>query len=315
MRTVLSIAMILLLADAVFAQSNTINAIIGDVSFVQRFQQAPEYSTNEVLRIQTHLQYVEDLLRQKSTAYLKKKQRQKRKLVLDLLHHYWENGVFPKNYDYPGRRPCFIDCDGNICAVGYLIEQTTGREVAEKINAKHKYDYLPDMHEKLIDEWAKEYGLTLEECAMIQPTYGYIPTDQTYTIPVKTGYGISSGFLGGVNLGVNMINLSNRNLGRSKTLGYMGLISGTSQIVLGLSNIRKDEVEGSINGPSRTMSYRQQNNLSYINIAAGTTTVLTSAFNLILNKHTKDKRNALNLYSYPDINNKMVAGLAFTRSL
>jgi hypothetical protein len=303
-----------LLSDAT-AQENSINAIIGDLSFVQRFQQSPDHSTDEVTRIQTHLGYVEEVLRNVRTSHLSKKQKNKRAAVLNLLHEYWTNGVFPKNYDYEGRRPCFIDRDGNICAVGYLVEKTAGREAAEQINNRHQYDYLLEMNEEAINNWAKEHGLTLEECAMIQPTYGYVPTDQTFNVPIKPAYGISSGFVGGVNLGISMLNLSGRNLGRSKTLSYLGLLSGTSQIVLGLTNIRQDDKEYSINGPSTTVSYKYQNHLSYINIAAGTTTVLTSAVNLYLNKRIKDKRNALNLYTYPDINSKMVTGLSFTRSL
>ncbi|MBD0368092.1 MAG: hypothetical protein ICV53_18560, partial [Flavisolibacter sp.] len=171
------------------------------------------------------------------------------------------------------------------------------------------------MNDESISKWAEEHGLTLEECAMIQPTYGPVPTDQTFDVPVKTSYGITSGFAGGVNLGVNILNLSNRNFGRAKALSYVGLVAGTSQVALGLANLRKDEKEYFINGPSRTVSYKAQNNLSYINIAAGTATVFTSAANLILNNRIRDKRNAFNFYSYPNMNNKMMAGVAFTRSL
>lgn len=315
MKRMMVIVIVTCLSTFAFAQENSINAIIGDVSFIHRFQHLPGQNTDEVTRIQTHLSFVEEVLRKARTSHLSKKQKNKRAVVLNLLHEYWTNGVFPKNYDYAGRRPCFIDRDGNICAVGYLIEKTAGRKLAEQINSLHQYDYLLDMNEEVINNWAKEHGLSLEECAMIQPAYGYIPTDQTFNVPVKSAYGISSGFIGGANLGITMLNFSGRNFGRFKTLSYIGLLSGTSQIVLGLTNIRQDDKEYSINGPSRTVSYKYQNHLSYINIAAGTTTVLTSAVNLYLNKRIRDKRNAINLYSYPDINSKMVTGLTFTRSL
>lgn len=316
MKIMIYLAIALLLANALIAQSNTINSLIGDISFTQRFQQKPGNNADEILRIQTHLSYVEDLLRQRNISHLNKKQKRKRAIVLDLLHQYRMAGVFPKNYDFKGqRRPCFIDRDGAICAVGYLIEQTIGRRVAEEINASHKYDYLLDMNEAIISEWTEQYGLKLKECAMIQPSYGYIPTDQTFNAPVKPAYGISSGFLGGLNLGVSIMNLSTRNFSRSKTFPCIGLISGTSQIVLGLTNIRKDDKQYQINGPSRTVSYKSQNNLSYINIAAGTTTVLTSAVNLFMNRRIKDKQNTVHVYSYPDITNRLVTGIAFTRSL
>jgi len=112
-----------------------------------------------------------------------------------------------------------------------------------------------------------------------------------------------------------LINLISRYSSRSKTIGYLGLLTGTTQIVLGLTNIKKDEQEFMINGPSRTISHRQQNSISYINIATGTTTVITSAFNLLLSSHTKNKRNSVALYSYPNVCNKLTTGLSITRSL
>jgi hypothetical protein len=100
----------------------------------------------------------------------------KRNHLLDLLHDYWTKAVFPRNYDYKAeRKPCFIDKDGTICAVGYLVEQTAGREAAETINFKHKYDVVMEMNDEMVDNWINKSGLTKEECAMIQPTYGPPP--------------------------------------------------------------------------------------------------------------------------------------------
>ena len=306
----------LVCATCGFSQNeNTVNAVLGDKSFVETFEQLPDQNTNEVLRLQTHLKYVEELLGAKNVLHLTKQQTANRTKALRLLHEYWSKGVFPKNEAYKQRRPCFIDREGNICAVGYLIEQTAGREVAEDINRSHQYEYLLDMNEPTIKKWATEYGFSLEECAMIQPTYDPIPADQTYEVPVKTSYGISSAVATGANIGVNIMHLTNRSGRKSGAMNYLGLLTGTSQIVLGLANTRKNQTEYRINGPSRTVSYKGQNNLSYLNIAAGTTTVLTSAINLFLYKHTKEKKSAFNIYSYPDINNTVTAGLSFTRNL
>lgn len=313
MKHTLAIVMAVIIYSAGEAQSNTVNAVIGDISFLNRYHELPGDHASEQIRIQTHLSYVEQILRAASVHRLTRKQQRNREVVLGLLHNYWSTAVFPKNYDHPGRRPCFIDRDGNICAVGYLIEKTESRQLAEKINKKHQYAFLLDMKEEVIRQWADKNGLTEEECAMIQPSYGYVPTDQTYHVPIKTGYGISSGLVGGLNVGINILQFSNRHTGR--TFSCIGLVSGTSQIILGLASIRKNETESYVNGPSRTISYQPQNNLSYVNIAAGTTTVITSAVNLFINRRIRDKRNAVSLYSYPDINNRMVTGLAFTRNL
>jgi len=121
------------------------------------------------------LEYVEKFLREKNTNGLTKELKMKRVQLLDLLHNYWVSGIFPSNYDYPGIRiPCFIDKDGKICAVGYLIEKTAGIQIAEHINSKHKYQKILEMNDPLVNSWVTTSGLTLGECATIQPDYGPI---------------------------------------------------------------------------------------------------------------------------------------------
>lgn len=308
----------LLLACTIYSQNtlNTVNAVIGDESFIQTFNTYPDNSTGELVRIQTHLMFVEQLLRNKNLLPLTKRQKRNREKVLDLLHQYWTSGVFPSNYDYPAeRKPCFIDRDGKICAVGYLVEKTEGRQIAEKINSAYQYQYISEMNEAIINSWAKENGLTLQECALIQPTYGGMPTDKTIDAPVQTSYGISSGIIGGSNIAVNIFNLRNQNAGNYKTISQIGLVSGTAQLVLGLANIRKDRIDYGINGYNTKTSYKAQNNLSYINIASGAATVLTSSLNLWLNKNKKEVKNNVSFYSYPSINQEMNLGLSLVRRI
>lgn len=159
-------------------QIQPVNAIIGDESFVETFGRRPDNQTSEALRIETHLAYVEKKLRSRNVTHLPEHMQKKRQQLLDLLEEYRDAGRFPKNYDHPSeRRPCFIDQDGAICAVGYLIEQTAGREVAERINTRHPYDYIQDMDMPEVKEWIRQSGLTEEECAMIQPAYTFQSPD------------------------------------------------------------------------------------------------------------------------------------------
>jgi len=155
----------------------TINPVLGDISFVSKYGYLPNATTDENLRIVTHFEYVENLLRQKDVSNLSPELQQRRQQMINLFHDYKVAGKFPRNYDYSDqRRPCFIDKDNTICAVGYLVEQTAGRTAAEAINEKFKYDDLLDMNYALVDDWVAESGLTKEEVAMIQPTYGpYYP--------------------------------------------------------------------------------------------------------------------------------------------
>ena len=292
-----------------------VNALLHDESYIASFGVIPDAATNEQERIQTHLSYVEQLLRTADATNLTNNQQANRTFILDILHQYWTAGIFPTNRDYPDqRRPCFIDADGNICAVGYLIEQTKGRQLAEDINARHQYDFLLDMKEPAIEAWADEYGLTLEECAMIQPTYGAPPPDQTSYADIQTGYGVSSGLVGGTNIAINIANLSNR-LKHNTALSYIGLMTGTGQVIMGIANVKRTSSLPVINGGETYTSYKAQNNLSYVNIAMGTTTIVTSALNLVLQKKIKDKRNAFNLYSYPNYTSSVSMGLSFTRKI
>jgi hypothetical protein len=292
-----------------------INPVLHDESFIAKFAVLPSASTDETARIQTHLSYVEQLLRSASRE-LTATQRHNRLRVLDLLHTYSEAAKFPLNRAYPGeRRPCFIDDDGTICAVGYLVEQTIGRDAAEQINAKHQYDFLLDMNEPALIAWANEYGFTLEECAMIQPTYGPPPPAETINKEIKTSYGVSSGVVGGMNLAMNMANFSGR--WKSNTgMQFVGLITGAGQVIMGATNIKKSTTSSNyFNGAVTVTSYKSQNTLSYVNIALGTTTMISSALNLLLNKKNVESRNAINLYSYPNESNSVTMGLSLTRKI
>ncbi|MEI9808639.1 MAG: hypothetical protein WDO16_12690 [Bacteroidota bacterium] len=317
MKKIIFYCCLLFISVPVFAQQKLqeINPLLHDQSYIAAFGIAPGETSSEQLRIQTHLSYTEQLLRSTSPAGLTKDQQANRSVILGVLHDYVEAGKFPTNKDYPGeRRPCFIDADGAICAVGYLIEQTKGRTLAETINAKHQYDFLLDMNEPAIAIWANEYGLTLEECAMIQPTYGGQVTTVTNSADVKTGYGVSSALMGGANIAFNIANLSSRGK-QSLVLSYLGFITGTGQIIMGATAVKKTTTQYWINGGQTITSYKKQNNLSYANIALGTTTLVTSVLNLVMNKKNKETRNVFNLYSYPDYSHSITMGLSFTRKL
>jgi hypothetical protein len=286
----------------------TVNDLIGDISYIQTFGHKPNNETDENTRLQTHLKYVEQLLRNKDISSLTVEQKENRKKMLDLLNEYWTAGVFPKNFDYPDQRiPCFIDKNGNICAVGFLIEQTAGRQVAEEINSKFKYEYLLAMNDPKIDSWVLASGLTKEECAMIQPAYGPAPTDNY----ISPAYGVSSSLIGGLNLSLNTINGIQISKGaNSKTVPILGLITGAGQIALGTLNYPKEQMTwgGTYVNPA-------QRNLSLINIGLGTSTMILSSWNLITNRKPKEKSLSWNIYSFPTQDSNMGLGFSLTKRL
>lgn len=303
--------MLIMTATEAQLGTRTINNIIGDDSFIKTFGYAPDETTDEKTRIQTHLAYVENLLRNNEPENLTAAQKRNRAMVLDLLHQYSSTGNFPSNYDYADeRRPCFIDRDGNICAVGYLVAETAGMEVAEEINSKHQYDFLLDMNEEVLSDWANENGLTLEECAMIQPSYNYPNPDNGYSGGVTPGYAVGSALVGAANVTFSVLTLTGN---KSKGVGYAGLITGTVGIIMGAVSIRPDG-QYEENGYTYTVSYQQQRNLSYANIVMGATSLVSSGINLLMIKK-KERKNTISLYSYPGINNALNVGFSLTRKI
>lgn len=286
-----------------------VNSVLGDASFVSKYGEAPDETTDEDLRISTHLEFVENLLRAKNTAGLTEEQKAKRSRMLDLLHQYRTIGIFPRNYDHKERTPCFIDKDGRICAVGYLVEKTAGREVAETINKDFKYAEIMEMNSQLLDDWITRSGLTKEECAMIQPGYGSPgccdigPTDPPNTITKQ--YAITSSVFSGINLSANVVNGVQIAKGsNNKAVAVVGLISGAGQILLGVS-------EGGLHWSGTN---EKQKNLSMMNIGLGTTTMLLSTWNLLSNRKPRDKKTTLCLNSF-EFNNQPVMAFTLTRRL
>src|SRR5262245_15907273 len=98
---------------------------------------------------------------------------ERRRALLGYLGEYIAKGITPRNTRLPWRSPVFIDDDGAICAVGYLIERSVGRSLAERIAAAHPFDFLEEIAAAMpaVRAWIDSSGFTLEELASIQPGY------------------------------------------------------------------------------------------------------------------------------------------------
>jgi hypothetical protein len=176
--TLTIIASLCVAASTSFAQSpNTdrsfmggANHHLGDDAFVAQFGRPPT-DGEEKLRIRTHFLAVRELLASRPAT--RPELAEKRAKILAHFDDYIAKGTTPKNAHLPWRTPVFIDDEGTICAVGYLIEQTAGRPVAEKIAKTHRYSYLEEIVQAMpeVKQWVEDSGLTLEELASIQPGY------------------------------------------------------------------------------------------------------------------------------------------------
>lgn len=171
------LALLVLLATALPAAAaptvlrDGANHHLGDDSFVARFGRSPTPADAEALRMTVHLTYVRDLLARRPATSPALAPR--RAALLGYLDDYVAKGVTPRNTYVARRNPVFIDRDGNICAVGYLIERSVGRALPETIAAAHRLDYLEDIAAAMpeVDAWVAASGFTLDELASIQPGY------------------------------------------------------------------------------------------------------------------------------------------------
>ena len=168
----LSILAVCLLAGASHAEPRSgANHRLGDDSFVAAYGRAPTGDDAERTRMATHLKFVRAELAAKPAT--RPELAAKRTQLLGYLDDYIAKGTTPQNTRLPWRSPVFIDDFGNICAVGYLIERSVGRDVAETIAAKHRFDYLEDIAQAMpaVRHWIDASGFTIDELASIQPGY------------------------------------------------------------------------------------------------------------------------------------------------
>ena len=185
------------------AHRHAINAVLGDLSFVVHYGMTPPPGTDLGLRVRTHLKFVHALLSRRDVSDLPADLREARQRNLARLREYIDAGRFPHNYLYPDEnRPCFIDRDERICAVGYLVERSAGREIAERINEEFQSEFLWRMRLPELDRWSAGSGLSLLELSMIQPGYpasfNVNVTQDSDKAPARvavTGYAFDGGFV------------------------------------------------------------------------------------------------------------------------
>jgi hypothetical protein len=91
-------------------------------------------------RIADRLVYLETLLRSRDVSDWPEALRVERMKNIDHLHQYRVQGKFPTNYDRPDEHlPCFMDRDGNFCAVAYLVAYSAGLPIADELNSDYQH--------------------------------------------------------------------------------------------------------------------------------------------------------------------------------
>lgn len=213
-------------------RGKTINAIIGNQSYVAQYGHQPGPEISEIKRIRTHLTYVRNLLANKDISNLSENQKERRNRNLRRLTAYISEESFPVNEGYPNqRRPNFIDSEGRVCAVGYLIAQSQGLEAAKRIKKKYQYAYVRDMQSAFLAEWADRNGFTIRELAMIQPAYDWEDPHQNDKINRSAEV-----LWLGANVGLSGLNTIQGFRNSSSLVPAIGgIASGVAQFTLGTS--------------------------------------------------------------------------------
>lgn len=170
-KTILLASLLLSVAPSAHAHGG-VNAVAGDRSWIELHGALPPPDAGEGERITTHLAWVEARLRAASVDHLTLTQRRARLALLDALHAYTAARAFPRRDDgVPGRRPRFVDAEGRHCAVAHLVRASAGPSLVSAVQRAHADDYVMDMQVPALAAWASRSGFTIEELALIQPTY------------------------------------------------------------------------------------------------------------------------------------------------
>ena len=128
---------------------------------------------SEAIRIQRHLSLVIEILQSKKSFH-----EHNRSLLLNALSSYAAKAQFPINAKHTNRTPYFVDHNNTHCAVGFLMKENGDQKLIEKIRKKYNNDYIANMPQAELSQWANKNGFTTEELKWIQP--GYPPQRQQY---------------------------------------------------------------------------------------------------------------------------------------
>ncbi len=126
---------------------------------------------SETEAIQLHLKLVEQTLRVRDVSHLSPQQKLNRTNCLNILNKYWKTEVFPQNEEFSYRTPIFIDKYNTFCAVGHLMKESGFEKVAREISRENNLVFVRNISNNKAVDWMNWAGLTMEECAWIQPGY------------------------------------------------------------------------------------------------------------------------------------------------
>ena len=197
----------------------------------------------EIQRIRMHFDSVLFELDARPTPTLSPSQRANRTALRETLRGYRDRGVFPHNYDFPGRAvPYFVDRKtGTLCAVGFLLASTGRTDIVDRVAGLNNNVYVEELAgDSAFTGWLTEQGITLDEAARIQVPYWneeVPPPTQTAARSNATGYKVgSAAVIGGALFSTVWNARANRN-GSSRLANVVGATVGVAALGLGAASL------------------------------------------------------------------------------
>lgn len=130
-----------------------------------------EFGDVERARVAGHILRAETYTLQRRPR-LKPLQRLARTLLLRELRRYRASGRFPKNLDFIEPTPYFVDAEGSRCAVAHLLDASGERGLVQRIALERNHARVAELaDEPRLVAWLDQAGLSLQEAALIQPSY------------------------------------------------------------------------------------------------------------------------------------------------
>jgi hypothetical protein len=164
---------------------------------------APPRAAVEQARVRAHLEGALVVLEGATPKGLTRAQLEARHGLIHFLREYIDAGRFPVNDVTPERTPLFIDRLGTRCAMASLIERTGHGALVARVARTNNLARVHQLAEDAeLGQWLTSHGMTLEEAARVQPSYGNLVTTRWAPTFAALATGSVGGALGaGLELG------------------------------------------------------------------------------------------------------------------
>ena len=211
---------------------------VGSAALFGASRPAPSAREMEVTRLQRHFDSVDIELKSRNVAGYSASQLANRAQLVSWLRDYRSAGAFPTNDRFAEPTPFFRDKDGVLCAMAYLIARSGRTDIVDKVASTRNNAYIAELvDDPALVAWLETWGLSTEEAARIQPSYGGViiyPSNDNY---VERDFALAAVGLGGVSLASTAVNF----VKPSYFSGVLGVVAGAASVIAGATYLGESD--------------------------------------------------------------------------